>query len=252
MESKKENKLGLGILIGVLVTLVIVLTGFIIYDKVLSKDSDVDDNKQPIIENDNQDKNNNDENSTTNNTLTDFDISKFDNTKEAINGPKGIMYNIHEFDINDNNGLSISLNSNKKSATITIDWSKYFEIYGISATTGETRNYEVTNFSKNIRKVYISGFGQGSGYETAIYVMEDGTVEYTPIKHALGNNGSSSATVLKSYGKMSNIDGVVTVVTAVDYCDKCVGSGVNLLGIRTDGTFFNLSHNLYDTNYYIF
>lgn len=37
MEENKKNKMGIGILIGVLITLVIGLTGFIVYDKLLSK-----------------------------------------------------------------------------------------------------------------------------------------------------------------------------------------------------------------------
>ena len=52
MEENKKSKLGLGILIGVLVSLIIGLAGFIVYDKVLSEDN----NK---VENENASNNNN-------------------------------------------------------------------------------------------------------------------------------------------------------------------------------------------------
>ena len=38
MEIKQKSKLGLGILIGVLIAVIILLTGYIVYDKVIAKD----------------------------------------------------------------------------------------------------------------------------------------------------------------------------------------------------------------------
>ena len=246
MEENKKSKLGLGILIGVLVTLVIGLSVFIIYDKVLSND----DNQSEVNESNN---NSNDSSNENDMTSSDFDISKFDTTKEAINGPSGFGY---ELVTNDNSassvGLSISLNENKRSATITIDWSKYGSIYGTSSWMNVVNEYEVTNFTKNIKEVYIGGFGQTSGDETAFYIMEDGTVEYTPIEHALGNNGSSSETILKSYGEFENVSEVVKVVTASDYpinSEYATSGAYHILGIKTDGTFYNLSSILYAKNY---
>lgn len=260
METKK-SKLGLGIFIGVLIGLIIGLSGFIIYDKVIENDKAKQEIKNDNIQkkdDEADDKIDNTPSDNTNNNdgteLTDFDITKFDNTKPAINGSEGIAYNLKNQDTS-NLGLSIRLNNDKKSATITINWSKYFEVYGISITTGETREYNVTNFNKNIKDVYINGFGQWSGYETAFYIMEDGTVEYTPIKYALGNNGSSSTTVLKSYGQIPGVSGVVKMVIAEDYCvntSSCVGGSYNILGIKSDGSFYDISKILNESysNYY--
>ena len=250
MEEKK-SKLGLGIVIGVLIGLVIGLTSFIIYDKG-SNDTKLNDVGKDINNSDNKttdDTKNNDSNN-------GFDISKFDSTREAINGSKGIAYKLVNNDVS-KIGLSTSLNSDKKSATVTIDWSKYFEIYGISLTTGETRKYNVTNFNKSIKDVYINGFGQDSGSETAFYIMEDGTVEYTPIKHSLGNNGSSDSTILKSYGAISGVSGVVKIVTAEDYSldsTTYMGGSYNILGVRADGSFYDISKilNVSYSDYYKF
>lgn len=89
MEENKKSKLGLGILIGVLVALIIGLSAFIIYDKVLSKD----------------DKENNKTNTTTKvpkseyrisgNSLEKFDLSflKLENEKvNKIYSPLSIKY----------------------------------------------------------------------------------------------------------------------------------------------------------------
>ena len=260
MENKK-NKLGLGILIGILIGLIIGLPGYIICDKFIDNNKDKQEIKNDNIQkkdDEADDKIDNTPSDNTNNNdgteLTDFDITKFDNTKPAINGSEGIAYNLKNQDTS-NLGLSIRLNNDKKSATITINWSKYFEVYGISITTGETIEYNVTNFDKNIKDAYINGFGQWSGKETAFYIMEDGTVEYTPIKFALGNNGSSSTTVLKSYGQIAGVSGVVKMVLAEDYClnsPLCVGGSYNILGIKSDGSFYDVSKILDESyqNYY--
>lgn len=83
--------------------------------------------------------------------------------------------------------------------------------------------------------------------------MEDGTVEYTPIIHALESIHTSSTSVLSSYGSIPNVSGVVRVITATDYCpndDTCLGGSYNILGIQSDGSFYDLSKILSATNYY--
>ena len=82
--------------------------------------------------------------------------------------------------------------------------------------------------------------------------MDGGTVEYTLIKCVLANNGSFSETVLKSYGKIENVSGVVKVVTVIGSCSTCVGDGVDIIGIQPDESFYDLSKILYETNYYSF
>lgn len=246
MEEKKESKLGLGIIIGLLVAAVVGLGVFVLFDKVIFDKED--DNKtnevkptpssSPVVP-------------TPSATPT---TNAFDGTKE-INGQNGWTYDISDENYASNIGLTATLNSDKKGATIKIDWSKYFETYGLSVTDNAINDYNVTNFESEIKDVLLAGFGQASGYETAFYLMNDGTVEYTPIKNALGSNGSSKDTVLRSYGKLSGISGVVKLAIAVDKCnlENCIGGGsYNIIGIKQDGTFYNLSKILMTTNYYEF
>lgn len=245
MENKQKNKLGLGILIGVLIGLFLGLGAFIIYDKVIDKDK-----KENVVDNKKNDGIDKDQ-SNGDDVVTDFDLNKVNFSKPAINGMDNVGYNLADNEA-PKMGLGINLNNDKKSATVTIDWSKYFEIYGISATTGETRNYKITNFEKEISDVYVSGFGQESGYETAFYIMKDGTVEYTPINNALGNNGSSASTVLKSYGQVDGVSGIVKVVSATDYGlgnsdESYIGGSYVVLAVKADGTFYDISKILYES-----
>lgn len=223
-----QSKNKLGVLIGILATILLCLSAY----KVLSNANEKQAN--------------------------DFDISKFDTTKEAINVANGMAY---EPVIDDNSasniGHSIELNKNKRSATIIIDWSKYGKLwseYGnASIWEDETVKYEVTNFTKNIKEVYIAGFTSSSGFETAFYIMEDGTVEYTPIVSALKNNNSSSDKNLKSYGKIENVSDVVKLISATGYYpndEQAVTGGTYILGIKADGNFYNLSEIINTNNNY--
>jgi len=249
--EQNKNKLGLGILIGVLVTLVICLSAFIIYDKVLSDDSNQ-------IEETDKNQNNNKENASDNKTeLPEFDISKFDTTKEAINGTDGMAYEPITNDTSTSAaGLSIKLDKNKRSVTIAMDWSKYGSLWSdghIGVGSTETIEYEVVNFTKNIKEAYIAGFTSSSGFETAFYIMEDGTVEYTPIVSALKNNDSLNDKNLKSYGKIENVSGVVKLISATGYYpnnEQAVTSGTYILGIKSDGSFYDLSKIINTNNNY--
>ena len=248
--TKENSKMGMGILIGLLIAAVIGFGGYFVYNEFINKDTKSSSNSSSTKET-----NSNTEKETKKEEAKDFDLTKFDEKKEAINGNSGWGYKLSNDNFAKNVGLDIALNADNKSATITIDWGKYFKVYGISASNGAVLNYNVTNFSSNIKEVLLAGFGQASGYETAFYVMNDGTVEYTPIKHGLGNNGASEDTVLKSYGKINNVNDVVKLAIATDYCinsnQNCVSEGAyNVLGIKADGSFYDLSKIVSSLDYY--
>lgn len=182
-----------------------------------------------------------------------FDLSKFDTTKEAINGDKDVAYKLADSS-NSEVGLFIEKDTDSQTALITIDWEKFSKIYKKAETTSAIRKYNIINFGQNIKDVSINGFGQSTGYETAFYLMKDGTVEYTPIIHALGDNGDSKETVLKSYGKMNEVSGVVKLAPATNYCvsdNSCLSDGsYTVLGIKSDGSFYDLGKILLNTDYY--
>ena len=120
MENKQKNKLGLGILIGVLIGLFLGLGAFIIYDKVIDKDK-----KENVVDNKKNDGIYKDQ-SNGDDVVTDFDLNKVNFSKPAINGMDNVGYNLADNEA-PKMGLEINLNNDKKSATVTIDWSKYFE-----------------------------------------------------------------------------------------------------------------------------
>lgn len=180
--------------------------------------------------------------------VEEFSITKFDTTKPAINCATGVTYK--PFTENTNTtGLSISLNADKRSATIKIDWNLYSKIYGVEGT-GSVVAYSVTNFTKEIKEVYILGYGQASGNETAFYLMEDGTVEFTPIKDSIRNNVSQELDkVFKSYGSLEGISDVEKIIEAEPVSwpnmDRDLGAnGIYILGVKSDYSFYNLNKSI--------
>ena len=248
MENQNEvitQKSGNGslIIIIVLALLVGLLGGYILNDK-------LSDKKQ--TDNPPQNTNTNNQTNTTNNTqLETFDISKFDGSKiinktgettydsnatEATNSQKSVR---KEF-------IKAELQNNSKSVIASIDWNEM----NLNESSKDY-TYTISNFDKNIRKVYVSGFGQATGSETILYLMEDGTVEYTPITYNIVKEAVNSPDTvnLKSYGKIQNVEGVVMIATVSAH--EGISGYKALIGIKADGSFYELSSILNKTAEYI-
>ena len=138
-------------------------------------------------------------------------------------------------------GLTATINSDKKSVIVTIDWTEYFKVESLIKDSPKegTYNYKVTGFTKDIKDVYISGWGQAAGKETIFYVMDDGTVEYTPISKALSSKGTSESTDLTSYGMIPNVSGVAEIGYAGAGIEHGSSWGT-VIGITQDGSFYDL------------
>ena len=57
---------------------------------------------------------------------------------------------------NSNTMFSIKINSDKKSATLSINWEKFGPFSGASAWSNNVEDYQITGFSKNIKETFIS------------------------------------------------------------------------------------------------
>ncbi len=236
MEERK-SKLGLGIFIGVLIGLVIGLTSFIVYDKVIDKgsnDTKLNDVGKDINNSDNKttdDTKNNDSNNS-------FDLSKVDFKKPAINGKSGDVYDVHDEGID---YMSIEL-SNDNTVIISIDFSKYGIYFENFKTENSIKKYVVDNFTKKVKKAYLFPYTTSGGSIAALYLMEDGTVEYTLIYEQLEND--PTVTSMKSSGKILNVNGVEELVFA--YKSNTLqplglyGAGYEL-AIKKDGTFYEIT-----------
>ena len=244
-QTKKKNPFT-AIIIVILILIILGLCGYIAWDKVL---------KDKIMPNNNT-------TTTTSTTTTekvtttqvvdekDFDMTKFDDTK-LINKISGVTYTYEIVPSTVNVSVDAKVNDNKKSVEVKINWADYSKIYDDESLKDKgTLTYTVTGFKGNVRKVYVSGYGQGTGYETIYYVMEDGTVEFTGIADSLSKNGPTNNDALKISGKIDNVTGVTQIAYATSAPkDSEYGAGLAVIGVRTDGSFYDLSRIL-DTTYY--
>lgn len=232
MENKQKNKLGLGILIGILIGLVLGLGAFIIYDKVIDKDK-----KENVVDNKKNDGIDKDQ-SKGDDVVTDFDLNKVNFSKPAINGKSGDIYELTDGNID---YMSVELSSDNK-VIISIDFSLYGQYFSDFEFENSIRKYEVSNFTKKVQKAYILPYGSSGEYIVALYLMEDGTVEYTLIYDQLRND--PTVTSMKSSGKVSNVSNICDIVAVVKSNTNeplSLYGGSYVLAIKKDGTFYELS-----------
>lgn len=247
MEEKKKSNAGLIILVVILLLACVGMGAFIF----INKDKLTSNETTSKIEEGNKEDSEEKE-------LKTFDIAQFDGTK-VINGNGEVNYASSAKEATNSekkaslNGpdvefLKAELQSDAKSVVATVNWAEmYYD--------RESKNYTYTisNFDSKIRKVYASGWGQAMGSDTIFYLMENGTVEYTPItsKIVKASVDSADSVQLKSYGKIQNVEDVVMIATvSASPANSQVGGHVALIGIKADGTFYDISKILNEANEY--
>ena len=233
MEEKLEKKVNS--LTAVVVILMIIILGlgtFVAYKELNKKDDKREENEKVVEPT----------NTSENTKKESFDLSKFDGSK-VINGEDGFIYKLNNGNDFSKQGFVVSINNDKKSATLTLNWNiASSEITGGTVIDGGIKNYTVT-FDKKIKEVLFDGYGQAPGYEVILYLFEDGTVEYTPVKKYLSNlENAYEETVMKSYGSLS-VNGIVDIVTAdvIGKDEHYIGGWYTPILIKSDGTFYDLS-----------
>lgn len=244
MEEKKSNNLAIVIVLLVLVILGLVF--YILYDKgiIFSKD----DSTITTETTNNTSNNTNNKNETT--EVKELDLTKSLNTNN-------ITYK-NASDQEGNYGLSMKINSDKKSVTLTIDWA-IFGKFSTTGSSGEVKDYSVNGFSKNVKSTFIGNLGQHYSGITLFFIMEDGTVEYTKLfKQAeTGNtdgsiyyvlngnfNSDGSTGTFTSNGLVSNVKNVIKLYNA-DASNGTYSSGyITVIGTTTDGAFYDLGNEI--------
>lgn len=143
-----------------------------------------------------------------------------------------------------NIGLSTEINSDMKSVTIKANVKELGNTYGLSLTSLGDNAYitdvKVEGFNKRITQVHIGGFGQAAGAENILYVLEDGTVEYTPILNELKENWSKE-NLNKLFNTHKKIDKVenVSYVTGASVASGTTGH-YTTVAVRKDGSYYDL------------
>lgn len=249
-EKKTDNKSNKLIVVIVILSLIIVGMGvYIAYDKGVIFSSVENDTKQSndnkeLEETKEEQKNDSDDS----NKIKPLDLSK------CLNSSSGTYQN--SSDVEGNYGLSMSINQDQKSITLSIDWSKFGPLSNASSYASTVENYQITGFSKSISSVFVGDYGQDSTGITLFYVMSDGTVEYTPIfalkQDSQGNSYyemnytydySSDGRVTGQHFATKGIINGVTDVIKLYTADYSIPNGSGLrttIGARKDGSFYDL------------
>ena len=78
-------------------------------------------------------------------------------------------------------GLSMSINEDGKSITLNIDWDKFGPLSNMRYKGEGEKTYQIKDFSNKVYRVLIGEIGENLSGLTLIYLLDNGTVEYTPI-----------------------------------------------------------------------
>ena len=150
-------------------------------------------------------------------------------------------------------GINIIVNNDLKSVSIQYSSLKLNETYalGWGTTRGDYESLGTKTLSKKISQVFIGGYGQAAGNDVILYLMEDGTVQYTPIYKEITSDTwkqSDNSKKLNSYGEIPNVEQVVGLSLAtVTFKDSPTGGHVTTIARRADGSFYDLGELLRET-----
>lgn len=237
-KSVKKNK-GPIIIIIILIVIILGMGLYILYEKgLILSDTNVEDKE---ISNKKNGKKSTKKDKTTDNNSDE--IKPLDVTK-CLNNSSNTTYS-NPSDVDENVGLSMSINSDKRGVTLSIDWNTFGPISGASAWAPITEQYQITNFDKDIKATFIGGNGQDAKGTKLFYLMEDGTVEYTPVfKLETDTQGNSYYSVnyvsgngdthFEVKGTISNVSGVVKLYKI------SASSWMTTIGAKKDGSFYDL------------
>ncbi|MBQ6323519.1 MAG: hypothetical protein IJI22_01665 [Bacilli bacterium] len=167
--------------------------------------------------------------------------------KDCLNGDENVVYrpNSSFSAIN----LSVSVQEDLKTAIVEYDGIKLCGIYGgeCGGTSDGTRSRVTKNFDKKITQVLVTGYGQAVGHEVILYLMEDGTVQYTPLYKDVKYPPQDENQRFNSYGTLEGVEDVVSLMEVASGVKEGAGWGMNIIAKRSDGNYYDLSKVLQAT-----
>ena len=232
-QSKKR-----GSSIGIIICLIIIigLCCYIAYDKGLfglsNKEVQVVDNKDNKEDKKEEETPVKEEIPITNLNLS-FDPSKCSNCDSN-----------YDYTINAGGELAYTeLSADGKSIMIYLE-AEQIKNAGDTTINVKTTEQKVT-FNKKVIDVIYTGYGLDISYDTLLYLMEDGTVEYTPILYAASKND------IKSYGQVGSLTNIVKFYTNIEASSKSgVGGYKTTFAQSSDGTIYDIMSMLAETSNY--
>ena len=169
MKKEKKNK-GLIAIVIVLILVIIGLIVYICYDKGIveniKKEEITEKSKKEINKSKDKVIKENDE-------IKSLDLTKSLNTTNYIYENPVVAIT--------SAGLTVKVNNDKKTVTLTIDWKTFGPLTSATAYSSESQDYIIKGFDKNVKAAYIGELGQSPVTLTLFFIMEDGTVSYMPM-----------------------------------------------------------------------
>lgn len=233
-ERKKET--GMMILVICLILIIIGLVGYIYYDKgIITIPSKVEEKENSKKEEKEKE------------VIKELDITKcLNNSVVTYKNPSDKEPEI---------GLSMSINEDKKSITLTIDWDIFGKISEEKNQPKGIEEYEITGFKKEIQSTFVGELGQSAEGITLFYLMKDGTVEYTPMFILKENeNGYKSYKVNYTYeyddedeitgghfetnGTIFGVSNIIKLYNIDAYNEN---GWRTTIGAKADGSFYDLN-----------
>ncbi len=229
--SKKKNT-GVIITISILIMIILGLMIYICCDKKI-----MINNKQNITEK----KTKKEEDKTKEEENKDQPIDKITNKNIGLDPNKCINSNNYNYTLTDYSlsGVNFKLDQTNNTVTLYVNWDSIVQ-WGISFAGIRGNEYNINNFSGKVVDMYVNGIGQDATGSVALFLLEDGTIEYIPLYKALQNND------IRSYGKVNGVENIIKFysVSATGKNENSVGGFQTILAQKEDGTFYDLHENL--------
>lgn len=146
------------------------------------------------------------------------------------------------------------INPDKKSITLNIDWPVFGPLSMTAAYSSNVEEYQITGFSKEIKQAFVGELGQDAMGITLFYLMEDNTVEYTPMftlntsnpnsthyemnySYEKSPDGRITGTYFTTRGPINGVKDIIKLYVA----NASNGSGwITTIGATKDGSFYDL------------
>lgn len=144
-------------------------------------------------------------------------------------------------------GTNIYLDSRQTKVTVSINHYLISQNYGLGwVTSNDDYTYEPHEivFEQKVVDIFFGGIGQDASGDTLLFLLEDGTVQYLPLKKAYSTDHEN----LKSYGTLSGISNIVKFYSANSLSQ--MGSSVTILAQDEDGNLYDLATLLQETGNY--
>lgn len=130
------------------------------------------------------------------------------------------------------------LRKNETTLQANVRWNDLYEFYDIDRRRSSEEHVTVEGIDPaHVVDIEVSYFGNGLGYETMIFLMDDGTLKYMSIRE-MAEEGK-----VRVQGDVKGISDIVRLET-VTSSTGCFGGGWTMIAQKANGEFYDLQRIL--------